>query len=67
MRSWPMVDAALRPCPATSPMATATRPSGSGTTSYQTPPTSTPVAAGTYRAARVTPGMSGRVSGSRLR
>ena len=39
-RSWPIAAAAMRSCPITSPTATPTEPSGSGSTSYQSPPTS---------------------------
>src|SRR5919202_1544174 len=62
-RSSPISVAARRPLPATSPMTTATSPEGSGSASYQSPPTSTP-APGTKRAASSSPGTLGSRSGS---
>ena len=41
-----MIEAARTPRPATSPIVTATLPSSRATTSYQSPPTSSPGAAG---------------------
>ena len=41
VRSRPIVTAARTPCPATSPMTSATRAPGSLIDSYQSPPTST--------------------------
>ena len=49
VRSRPMVAAARRPWPITSPTTSATRPPASGTTSNQSPPTSAPLLPGTYR------------------
>ena len=43
------------PCPTTSPIAIISRPDGSGTASYQSPPMRMPSEPGTYRAASSTP------------
>ena len=50
-RSCPMTAAAGSPRPTQSPTTTPVRCPGSGTTSYQSPPTSSGVTAGVYRAA----------------
>ena len=59
LRSWPIVAAADRSCPATSPTPTARSPSGRAKASYQSPPTSSSAAAGRYRACTSSPGCVG--------
>ena len=50
-RSWPMTAAAGSPRPTQSPTRTPIRWPGTGTTSYQSPPTSSGATAGAYRTA----------------
>ena len=58
-RSSPISVAARTPLPATSPITTASSPDGSGSASYQSPPTSTP-APGRKRAASSSPSIVGQ-------
>ncbi len=67
VRSRPIVAAARRPCPITSPTTSAVRSPGSGMTSNQSPPTSVPLLPGTYRYATSTPVGCGTCCGSRVR
>src|SRR5664280_1998562 len=63
LRTCPIIAAAARSCPWTSPITNAVQPLRSGTTSYQSPPTSFPEP-GRYRAANSIPDTSGRFGGS---
>ena len=63
LRSWPIVVAARRPRPTTSPTASATRPSGSATTSYQSPPTSSDSTAGLVAGGELQPVHLGQRAG----
>src|SRR4051794_24661109 len=65
-RSWAVIAAAASPWPATSPSTIETRPPGSGTMSYQSPPT-TSSELGRYRAASATPGTFGSSSSRSVR